>query len=35
MFESWEDVLFLDEGVHELRLEIDDGDFNLNYIDVQ
>ncbi|MED6306521.1 MAG: carbohydrate-binding protein, partial [Planctomycetota bacterium] len=27
--------VFLDEGVHELRLEIDGGDFNLNYIDVQ
>ena len=38
-WQSWTTVtvpeVFLDEGVHEFRLEIEDGDFNLNYIDVQ
>ncbi|MEC8817789.1 MAG: carbohydrate-binding domain-containing protein, partial [Planctomycetota bacterium] len=27
--------VFLEQGVHQLRLEIDDGDFNLNHIDVE
>ena len=26
--------VFLAQGIHEFRVAIDDGDFNLNYIDV-
>jgi hypothetical protein len=38
-WQSWTTItvpdVFLDQGVHEFRLAIDDGDFNLNYIDVE